>query len=49
MLVEDEGLRLFKIKPGLVKKGYGIKSAAEYLDDDTIKMSHSFYRMINRL
>jgi len=31
MAVESEGIKLFKIRPGLVAKGYGIRAAAEIM------------------
>lgn len=39
MQVEEEGLRLFKIKPGLVNKGYGIKTASKILPKSVIVSS----------
>lgn len=39
MSVEECGVRLFKIKPGLVAKGYGIKAAAEILPQSVIAAS----------
>ena len=36
MMVEEEGICLFKVKPGLVSKGYGLRAAAEIMPNEFI-------------
>jgi DNA mismatch repair ATPase MutS len=37
MAMEKDETYLFKIKPGLVRKGYGIECAKKFMDSDFIK------------
>ena len=46
MSVEPAGLRLFKIKPGLVAKGYGIKTAGQLLPERIINASEKYLSLI---
>jgi len=47
MSVEEQGISLFKIKPGLVAKGYGIRSASQVMDPKFIRLAKSYFDLIN--
>lgn len=49
MAVEEEGMRLFKIKPGLVAKGYGIRAASEIMPPGFVELSRKYLNLLGQL
>lgn len=47
MMVEEEGVQLYKIMPGLVSKGYGLRAAAKIMPEDFIILSKKYLDFIN--
>lgn len=47
MLVEEEGISLFKVRPGLVGRGYGLRAAAMIMPEEFITLSHKYLRFIH--
>lgn len=46
MSMEKDEVFLFKIKPGLVRRGYGIECAKQYMDADFIGKAEKYWQQI---
>lgn len=46
MMVEEEGICLYKIRPGLVSKGYGIRAAAEIMPGPFVELGKKYLEYI---
>lgn len=46
MDMEKDETYLFKIKPGLVKKSYGIECAKSFMTEDFIKKAYKYWEDI---
>lgn len=46
--MEKEGLSLFKIKPGIVKNGYGIRMASTMMGGEFIEKAKYYSEIVMR-
>ena len=46
MMVEQEGICLYKVRPGLVARGYGIRAARQIMPAEFIALSEKYLDFI---
>ena len=46
MMVEQEGISLYKVRPGLVARGYGIRAAKSIMPEDFIALSQKYLELL---
>jgi DNA mismatch repair ATPase MutS len=46
MMVEQEGICLYKVRPGLVARGYGIRAAKSIMPEDFITLSEKYLELL---
>lgn len=46
MMVEQQGICLYKVRPGLVARGYGLRAARHIMPADFIALSEKYLEFI---
>jgi hypothetical protein len=46
MMVEQEGICLYKVRPGLVARGYGLRAARQIMPAELIALSEKYLEFI---